>query len=188
MNADTTASPLSFTAQPQGFGRGAQETDAQLQWVFAAQSGDTSAFNRLVLLWQERIFNLALRTLGDVEEAAEATQETFFSAFKNVRRFRLQSRFSTWLYSIAANECRTRMRRQAVRKHDSLDAEDPRGWDQRLSADEDREAELDRNARQLRVRRALLAELGLAKILLTGPDPPKTRSRDSVFPCRYFSL
>ena len=62
---------------------GSQETAC----VAASQGGDTLAFNRLVLKWEKAIFNLALRMLHDPEEAAEAAQEVFLSAFTNIRRF-----------------------------------------------------------------------------------------------------
>jgi RNA polymerase sigma-70 factor (ECF subfamily) len=74
-------------------------------WVCASQKGDTLAFNRLVLKWERTVYNIAIRMLQDREEAAEATQEIFLRAFKSIRRFRKDSKFSTWLYRIALNHC-----------------------------------------------------------------------------------
>src|SRR4029450_1267249 len=74
-------------------------------WVAASQGGDTVAFNRLVLKWEKSIYNLAVRMLHQPEEVAGAAQEVFISAFKSIRRFRRDSRFSTWLYRIAVNHC-----------------------------------------------------------------------------------
>ena len=76
-------------------------------WVSASQRGDTAAFNHLVLKWEKNIYNIALRMLRDPEEAAEATQEVFLLAFKSIRRFRHDSKFSTWLYRIVLNHCIT---------------------------------------------------------------------------------
>jgi RNA polymerase sigma-70 factor, ECF subfamily len=90
-------------------------------WVAASQGGDTVAFNRLVLKWEKSIYNLALRMLHQPEEAAEAAQEVFISAFKSIRRFRRDSRFSTWLYRIAVNHCISRLRRRPPGVHYSLD-------------------------------------------------------------------
>jgi RNA polymerase sigma-70 factor (ECF subfamily) len=90
-------------------------------WVTSSQRGDTLAFNRLVLKWEKTIYNLALRMLQDRDEAAEATQETFLSAFKNIRRFRRDSKFSTWLFRIAVNHCISRARRRPPGTHFSLD-------------------------------------------------------------------
>jgi len=94
-------------------------------WIAAAQRGDTLAFNRLVLKWEKSIYNLNLRMLQDPDEAAEATQEVFLSAFKSIRRFRLESRFSTWMYRIAVNHCISRLRRRPQGAHYSLDDANP---------------------------------------------------------------
>jgi RNA polymerase sigma-70 factor, ECF subfamily len=98
---------------------------AESVWVSASQQGDTLAFNRLVLKWEQAIYNLTMRMLQDPDEAAEATQEVFMSAFKNIRKFRQDAQFSTWLYRIAANHCISRLRRRPHGVQISLD--DPRG-------------------------------------------------------------
>jgi RNA polymerase sigma-70 factor (ECF subfamily) len=90
-------------------------------WVTSSQHGDALAFNRLVLKWERTVYNVALRMLQDRDEAAEATQEVFLSAFKNIRRFRRDSMFSTWLYRIAVNHCISRARRRPPGTHFSLD-------------------------------------------------------------------
>jgi len=81
-------------------------------WVQASQRGDTLAFNRLVLKWERTVFNIALRMLCDREEAAEAAQEVFLAAYKSIRRFRGDCKFSTWLFRIAINHCISRSRRR----------------------------------------------------------------------------
>jgi RNA polymerase sigma-70 factor (ECF subfamily) len=123
-------------------------------WVAASQSGDTVAFNRLVLKWEKSIYNLALRMLQEPEEAAEAAQEIFLSAFTNIRRFRRDSRFSTWLYRIAVNHCISRLRRRPPGLHYSLDENRP---DSRASLPtrESHERELLREESRNRVRQAL---------------------------------
>lgn len=93
-------------------------------WIDASQRGDTPAFNSLVLKWEKVIYNLALRMLRDREEAAETTQEIFLSAYRNIRRFRKGSRFSTWLYRIAVNHCITRIRRRPPGIHISLESDE----------------------------------------------------------------
>ncbi|MDA2927476.1 sigma-70 family RNA polymerase sigma factor [Acidobacteria bacterium AH-259-G07] len=90
-------------------------------WVEAAQAGDTVAFNRLVLKWEQPIYNLTLRMLGDPEEAAEITQETFLSAYKSLHRFRREAKFSTWLYRIASNHSISRLRKHPPGTQYSLD-------------------------------------------------------------------
>lgn len=90
-------------------------------WVRESQRGDALAFNRLVLKWEKKVFNISLRMLHEREEAEEATQEIFLQAYRNIRRFRRSSRFSTWLYRIALNHCITRIRQRPPGVHLSLD-------------------------------------------------------------------
>ncbi len=81
-------------------------------------------FDVLVTRHEKRIFNLIYRILGDYEEAADLTQETFISAFKNIDKFRGDSKIFTWLYQIARNLCINRLRqreRQKVIRVESLD-------------------------------------------------------------------
>lgn len=82
------------------------------EWIAASRRGDTAAFNRLVLAWESTVYNLALRMLHDPEEAAETTQDVFLRAYRSIRGFRGNSRFSTWLYRIAANRCLSRLRKR----------------------------------------------------------------------------
>ena len=93
-------------------------------WISASQRGDALSFNRLILKWEKTVYNVALRMLQDREEAAEATQEIFLLAFKSIRRFRRDSRFSTWLHRIAINHCITRARRRPPGIHLSLEDSD----------------------------------------------------------------
>jgi len=92
--------------------------------VLACQAGDAASFNRLVLKWEGKIYNLCLRMLGNQEDAADSTQEVFLQAFRNIRKFRMNSRFSTWLYRIAVNHCIDVLNRRAgLRFQDSWDDE-----------------------------------------------------------------
>jgi RNA polymerase sigma-70 factor, ECF subfamily len=90
-------------------------------WVAASQGGDPLAFNRLVLKWEQTIYNVALRILQDREEATEAAQEIFILAFRNIRLFRRNCKFSTWLYRIAINHCNSRLKQRPSGVHLSLD-------------------------------------------------------------------
>jgi RNA polymerase sigma-70 factor (ECF subfamily) len=86
----------------------------------AAQRGDTSAFNELVLIHQTTVYNVALRTLGHAEDAADATQETFLAAYRAIREFRGGS-FKAWLLRITVNTCYDLLRRRQRRPSTSLD-------------------------------------------------------------------
>lgn len=72
--------------------------------VFAAQKGDFEAFNQLVLLYQDRIFVMALQVLGDEDSAKEIVQNIFKIAYISLSRLRKDS-FRIWLYRIAINAC-----------------------------------------------------------------------------------
>jgi len=82
--------------------------------IRSAQKGDLDSFNSLVLAYQEIIFNTALRILGDDELAADATQEAFISAFRNITSFRGGS-FRAWLSRTVTNACYDELRRKKRR-------------------------------------------------------------------------
>jgi len=91
--------------------------------VLAAQKGDLEAFNQLVLSYQDRIFALALRIIGDQDSAEDITQNTFLTAYLNLPRFRNGS-FQSWLYRIATNACYDELRRNKRHPTMSLNHED----------------------------------------------------------------
>jgi RNA polymerase sigma-70 factor, ECF subfamily len=82
--------------------------------IHDAQNGDLDAFNRLVLAYQDTLFNTALRILGDDARAADATQEAFISAFRSITSFRGGS-FKAWLMRTVTNACYDDLRRQKRR-------------------------------------------------------------------------
>jgi RNA polymerase sigma-70 factor (ECF subfamily) len=119
----------------------AERDDAEL--VEAFLGGEGAAFEALVLRHQDRVFSLCVRLLGNRSLGEEAAQEVFVKVYRNLARFRGDSRFSTWLWRVAINHCRNvqafRARRFALR-HDSLDAEieseDGPGPKRELAADD----------------------------------------------------
>lgn len=70
-----------------------------------ARAGDPGAFETLVRRYQGWVFTLALRMLADRAEAEDVAQEIFLKAYRGLKRFRGESRFSTWLYAIASHHC-----------------------------------------------------------------------------------
>ncbi len=95
--------------------------------VAQARRGDTAAFDDLVIRYQDRVFNMSFRMLGNREDALDVSQEVFITVFKNLERFQERSRFGTWLYRITVNKCRDELRRRGSVKHTrpaSLDAGD----------------------------------------------------------------
>jgi RNA polymerase sigma-70 factor (ECF subfamily) len=78
--------------------------------IAAAQQGKIDAFNELVLAYQQQVYNLAYRILGDPASAADAAQDAFISAFENIGRFRGGS-FKSYLLRIVSNRCYDELRR-----------------------------------------------------------------------------
>jgi len=76
--------------------------------VQRARAGDTQAFGELVLAHQTFVYNLALRALGDSNEAQDLAQEAFLRAWQGLPAFRGASSFRTWLYRIVMNLCYNR--------------------------------------------------------------------------------
>lgn len=76
-------------------------TDEQL--VQAAQAGATRAFDELVRRYREKVYRLSFKILRHEDDAAEALQDAFLSAYRGLKNFKAESTFSTWLYRIATN-------------------------------------------------------------------------------------
>lgn len=91
------------------------------QLVALTVKGDVSAFNEIVVRWEGRLYNFVYRYIGDAEEAKDITQESFVRAYSHLDGFRGQSKFSSWLYQIALNLCRSKLRRQQAHPTVSID-------------------------------------------------------------------
>jgi RNA polymerase sigma-70 factor (ECF subfamily) len=83
----------------------------EIALVQSAQHGDLDSFNTLILHYQDRVFNTALRILGDEDIAQDAAQEAFISAFRSISSFRGGS-FKAWLLRTVTNACYDELRRQ----------------------------------------------------------------------------
>ncbi|MCU0493003.1 MAG: sigma-70 family RNA polymerase sigma factor [Chloroflexaceae bacterium] len=95
--------------------------DEELRLVAAGQRGDVESFNQLVRLYEGRVYNLCYRMVGDAESAADAAQDAFFAAYRNLKSFRGGS-FRSWLLRIASNTCYDVLRARKRRPTTSLDA------------------------------------------------------------------
>ena len=83
-------------------------TDEEL--VASATAGDLDSFNQLVSRWERPIYALAYRTLRREADARDVVQEAFLRAYRGLRGFKGQAKFSSWLYRITLNLCRDWMR------------------------------------------------------------------------------
>lgn len=85
---------------------------------------DEAAFRELVAEHRDRVFNLTYRMLGNKAEAEDLAQEVFITVFRSIESFRGDARLSTWLYRVAVNHCKNRIKyldRRVTRGHDPLD-------------------------------------------------------------------
>ncbi len=89
--------------------------------IQAAQRGDVPSFNQLVRAYQNLVYHVAYRVLGDSEAASDATQDAFISAYKNIKSFRGGS-FKAWLLRIVTNACYDQLRAKQRKPTASLDA------------------------------------------------------------------
>jgi RNA polymerase sigma-70 factor (ECF subfamily) len=96
--------------------------------ILACQNGDVQAFEFLVSRYQKQMFNIAFRMTGSYEEACEVVQEAFLSAYRSIKKYRGEARFSTWLYSITVNQTRSRLKEMRNRDfHEGVSIDDPPG-------------------------------------------------------------
>jgi RNA polymerase sigma-70 factor (ECF subfamily) len=101
------------------------ESRSDRELVALARDGDDDAADELVVRHHAAVFRIALGIVGNEDTAADVTQETFLKVLRNLRKFRGESAFRTWLLSIAANEARGFLRKTRRRSEVSLDDAPP---------------------------------------------------------------
>lgn len=92
--------------------------------IESCKAGDEKAFAEIVLAYQKKVFNIALRILGNMEEAKDLAQEVFLSVFQSIKDLREEVKFEPWLTQITLNHCRNRwkyLKRRRYFNSDSLD-------------------------------------------------------------------
>ncbi len=128
-------------------------------WVRAAQEGDLEAFNRLVLAYQDAVYHVAYRILGERAAAEDATQEAFLKAWQALARYRGGS-WRGWLFRIVTNVCYDYLRREKRRPTlplEPVDAEGEAAESPSWLADADPARNPERRAEQRALQRALTA-------------------------------
>jgi RNA polymerase sigma-70 factor, ECF subfamily len=94
--------------------------------VARSRQGDLDAFEQLVIKHQKRMLNIAYRLIGDYDEACEVVQDAFVSAHRNVKTFRGDSKFTTWLTAITVNLSKNRLKHLKSRQaHEAYSLDDP---------------------------------------------------------------
>jgi RNA polymerase sigma-70 factor (ECF subfamily) len=93
--------------------------------VAAARGGDRAAFDELVRATYAGMYTLAYRLTGNEEDARDVVQDAYLRAYRGLRRFRGDARFTTWMYRITANCASTQLARRARDRHEALDDDCP---------------------------------------------------------------
>jgi RNA polymerase sigma-70 factor (ECF subfamily) len=93
-------------------------------WIRQCQQGNSDAMGRLILKYQDRIYNVILRICANPDDAADLTQEAFVKAITNIGKFQGKSSFYTWIFKIAVNLTLTYCKRNVRLGFKSLDAAD----------------------------------------------------------------
>jgi RNA polymerase sigma-70 factor, ECF subfamily len=97
--------------------------DNEAQVIASILDGETDLFHDLIRPYERTVYVMVLSVLQNGADAEDAAQETFLKAFRNLSQFRAESKFSTWLISIALNEARRRLRVRKAHGTETLDAE-----------------------------------------------------------------
>lgn len=96
---------------------------SEQELIQSAQRGNAIAFEQLIAEHQKRIFSIAYRIAGNQEDAADMAQEVLVKIFRNLKNFRGDSKFSTWLYRVATTTCLDEQKKQRRHSAYSLDEE-----------------------------------------------------------------
>ena len=99
-----------------------QQADGEVErsLIRRAQRGDRTAFDALVRRYDQEVLRMALRIVQSPEEAQDLYQEAFLKVYRSIGRFRLEARFSTWLYRVVMNVCLDHLRRQKTRNETQM--------------------------------------------------------------------
>ena len=113
---------LSVRVSRQRF-EGSMDSRRDRKLVRALRAREEDAFSELVRTYQHKVFNIVFRILGDRHEAEDVAQEVFITVFKHIDSFRGDAKFSTWLYRVATNHARNRVKylsRRSRKKHQDI--------------------------------------------------------------------
>jgi RNA polymerase sigma-70 factor (ECF subfamily) len=91
------------------------------------QKQDSESFRKLYDKYKDRVYATAYRISGNAEEASDITQDTFQRVFRQLKKFKFESSFSSWLYKVCVNICLDHRRQRASRQTLSMDGESPTG-------------------------------------------------------------
>lgn len=127
-------------------------------------AGDTNAFRFVINHYKQMVFSVAIQIVRDQHLAEDAAQETFLKAYKNLKKFKGKSQFSTWLYRIAVNESLAIVKQRWNRESftdDNLDAEfdSSEDWVNEIMEHKDRKQVIQKVLMQLKPKESLVLQL-----------------------------
>jgi RNA polymerase sigma-70 factor (ECF subfamily) len=100
--------------------------DGDAVFIMRCLAGNTDAFGVIVTRHQDKMLNMAYRITSDYQEALDAVQDAFLTAYKNLAKFKGESLFSTWLASIVINQAKNRVRKKGrLKRHECSSIDDP---------------------------------------------------------------
>src|SRR5258708_5473942 len=91
-------------------------------WIRRTLAGDRGSFEHLIRKYQDRLFDMAYRILGNRSDAEDILQDAFISIYRHLAGFNHECQFSTWIYSIVLNRIRNHLRHAKIIRWSSLDA------------------------------------------------------------------
>ena len=97
-------------------GKNSAQNNAEMALVVQAQAGETTAFDRLMQTYRDRIFGVVMSLTGNRADAADITQDVFIKAFTNIQKYNFRASFFTWIYRIAVNEALNYQRKARSKK------------------------------------------------------------------------
>src|ERR1700678_1943471 len=98
-----------------------KQNENEAAMIASILAGDTRLYHNLIRQHERSVYMMALSFVKNEADAEDIAQEAFLKALRNLSTFRAESKFSTWLISITLNEARSRLRRQAIIRMESLD-------------------------------------------------------------------
>ena len=144
------------------------DQDEERRIIAQVCAGDANAFEALVVAYQKQVYNLALRTVGNEEDAADMTQEVFLRAYRALGTFRGESKFSVWLYRLTTNVCidflRSRRRHPSV----SLTAADEDDEQPQFDIPADEASGPEQQLARSELRRAVVRKTGVCRTMRAG--------------------
>jgi RNA polymerase sigma-70 factor (ECF subfamily) len=119
-----TNSPAELSHRTEDINAPAHDDDAAL--VSSSQKGDLQAFERLITKHQKKMLNISFRLINDYDDACEVVQDAFVSAYKSIKKFRGESKFTTWLTTITINLSKNRLKQLKSRQgHEAFSLDEP---------------------------------------------------------------